>query len=57
MFFSDLLGPSLAAIQDACLLAMLRVAAGCQSIPDEALGVVRKLQETAGRYIKRVRYE
>lgn len=57
MFFSDLLGPSLAAIQDACLLAMLRVAAGCQSIPDEALGIVRKLQETAGRYIKRVRYE
>lgn len=34
---------------------MLRVAANCQSIPDEIPAIVRKIQETGGRYIKRVR--
>jgi len=39
-------------IQEACLLAMIRVSAKCESISD-ATQIVRKVQESAGRHIKR----
>ncbi|CAL1705101.1 unnamed protein product [Somion occarium] len=42
-----------AAIQDACLLAMIRVSANCSAVPEDVLGTVRKVQEAAGRHIKR----
>ncbi|KAI0737673.1 hypothetical protein BC629DRAFT_1300621 [Irpex lacteus] len=42
-----------AAIQDALLLSMLRVAAECDEISDSILATVRKIQEQAGRYIRR----
>ena len=44
----------IADIQEACLLTMLRVSANCETIPEETLSVVRKVQENAGRHIKRV---
>lgn len=34
---------------------MLRVAAKCDQIPDNVLGIVGKIQEAGGRHIKRVR--
>lgn len=41
-------------VQDACLLAMLRLAADCEDIPSETLGTISKLKEASGRHIKRV---
>ncbi|KAI0705845.1 ARM repeat-containing protein [Cytidiella melzeri] len=42
-----------AAIQDALLLSMLRVAADCDEVSDSILASVRKVQEHAGRHIRR----
>lgn len=41
-------------MQDACLLAMLRLAADCEEVPSEIVGTVSKLREASGRHIKRV---
>jgi AP-4 complex subunit epsilon-1 len=43
-----------AAIQDALLLSMLRVAADCEEVSDGIISLVRKIQERAGRHIRRV---
>ena len=45
---------SLADVQEICLLTMLRVSAKCESFPPEVLQTVQKLQEAAGRHIKKV---
>lgn len=34
---------------------MIRVAANCDIVPTEVAGIVRKVQETSGRHIRRVR--
>ena len=44
----------LAAIQDALLICMVRVACSCDEVPDNVLGVVNNISEQAGRHIKRV---
>lgn len=41
-------------VLDACLLAMLRLAADCEDIPSETLRAISKLKEASGRHIKRV---
>lgn len=43
-----------AAIQEACLLSMIRAIASCEDVPENAVAVVRKIQEQSGRHIKRV---
>jgi hypothetical protein len=43
------------AVQDACLLAMLRVSEQCDVIPAEVLSRVSSVAEFSGRHIKRVR--
>ncbi len=45
---------SSAAIQDACLLSMIRIAEPCDAIPEQVVGIVRKVQEQAGRHIMTV---
>ncbi|KAJ3554475.1 hypothetical protein NM688_g3093 [Phlebia brevispora] len=42
-----------AAIQDACLLSMIRLIAACEDIPESAVAIARKVQEQSGRYIRR----
>ena len=44
----------LAAIQDACLLSMIKTIAACDDVPENALATVRKIQEQSGRHIRRV---
>ncbi|KAF9070899.1 armadillo-type protein [Rhodocollybia butyracea] len=40
-------------VQDACLLAMVRVAADCEDVQQETVATVSKLKEASGRHIKR----
>ncbi|KAH8106826.1 ARM repeat-containing protein [Cristinia sonorae] len=40
-------------VQEVCLLAMTRVCAKCESVPNEVVQVVQKVKESAGRHIKR----
>ena len=41
-------------VKEACLLAMLRVAADCEDIPNTAVEKVHKASEISGRYLRRV---
>jgi hypothetical protein len=47
-------GQHTASIQDACLLAMLRISADCESVPGDVIDIVKALLEKPGRYIRRV---
>lgn len=47
---------ALASVQDACLLAMLRVAAECDEVPAEIVRNVTSLAEISGRHIRQVCY-
>jgi len=42
------------AVQDASLLAMLRISRECEEIPIEVMSKVSSLAEFSGRHIKRV---
>lgn len=44
-----------AAVQDALLLSMIKGAADCDTVPDNASSIVAKVQEQGGRLIRRVR--
>ena len=44
----------IASVKEACLLAMLRVAADCEEIPEDVKGKVQKASEVSGRYLRRV---
>ena len=46
--------PSIAAIQDACLIAMLRLSASMDEIPAGVVESVKDLHSRSGRHIKRV---
>jgi AP-4 complex subunit epsilon-1 len=46
--------PITAAVQEACLVAMLRVSAHEDAIPQEAIAKVQVLAATAGRHLRRV---
>ncbi|KAI5823685.1 ARM repeat-containing protein [Schizophyllum commune Tattone D] len=40
-------------VQDACLLAMLRIAVECEDVPGDVLHTVQELARNAGRHIRR----
>ncbi|KAH9857122.1 ARM repeat-containing protein [Lenzites betulinus] len=42
-----------ASIQDACLIAMLRLSVACDEVPTEVLDVVKALHARGGRHVKR----
>jgi hypothetical protein len=44
--------PALAALKEAVLLAMLRTAARCESIPSDVVSSVETLAASAGRHIR-----
>lgn len=43
-----------AAVQDACLLAMLRISVDCIEVPPEVMEAVTQMAQLAGRHIRRV---
>lgn len=43
-----------AAVQEPCLLAMLRIAADCEEIPLEVTKTISEAGQNAGRHIRRV---
>ena len=45
---------SIASVQDACLLAMLRVTAECDEVPVRIVSAVRELGKQSGRHIRLV---
>jgi len=45
---------SIASVQDACLLAMLRVTAECDEVPVEVVSAVNELGKKSGRHIRLV---
>ena len=45
---------SIASVQDACLLAMLRVGAECDEVPEDIVSAVKELGKQSGRYIRLV---
>ncbi|KAL1696083.1 armadillo-type protein [Schizophyllum commune] len=51
--FSTRLGRCPAGVQDACLLAMLRISAECEDVPGDVLHTVQELARNAGRHIRR----
>ncbi|KAF7321430.1 Adaptin-N domain-containing protein [Mycena kentingensis (nom. inval.)] len=51
---STRLGLCSVAVQDACLLAMLRVSAECEEVPPEVLQIVADLRTKAKRHIRQV---
>jgi len=44
----------IAIVQEPCLLAMLRLAADCEEVPEQAIQIVSEAVQTAGRHIRRV---
>lgn len=44
-----------ASVKDACLLAMLRLAADCDEIPSSVITVVRELGNQSKRHLRQVR--
>ncbi|KAL1681789.1 armadillo-type protein [Schizophyllum commune] len=51
--FSTRLGRCPVGVQDACLLAMLRISAECEDVPGDVLHTVQELARNAGRHIRR----
>ncbi|KAL1723831.1 hypothetical protein EV715DRAFT_285895 [Schizophyllum commune] len=51
--FSTRLGRCPVGVQDACLLAMLRISAECEDVPGDVLQTVQELARNAGRHIRR----
>lgn len=43
-----------ASIKEACLLAMLRVAAECEELPSDIIPKVNKAAEVSGKHLRRV---
>lgn len=50
------LSPLSAAVQEACLLSMLRIVADCDEVPPDVMAIVTDLGEFAGRHIRRVSF-
>ena len=46
----------LASVKEACVLAMLRLSNECEEIPEEVIKRVKKVAETAGKFLRRVRW-
>jgi len=44
----------LASVKEACVLAMLRLSNECEEIPEEVIERVKKVAETAGKFLRRV---
>ena len=44
----------LASVKEACVLAMLRLSNECEEVPEEVIERVRKVSETAGKFLRRV---
>lgn len=45
---------NLASVKEACVLAMLRLSDECEEVPEEVLERVKKMAETAGKFLRRV---
>ena len=41
-------------MKEACVLAMLKLSAECEEVPEEVVERVKKVAETAGKFLKRV---
>lgn len=52
----DVFRTSLASVQDACLLSMLRVAADCDEVPPEVLILVKELAQHSSKHIRKVHF-
>lgn len=44
----------LASVKEACVLAMLRLSNECEEVPEEVIERVKKVAETAGKFLRRV---
>ena len=44
----------LASVKEACMLAMLRLCNECEEVPEEVIERVKKVAETAGKFLRRV---
>lgn len=44
----------LASLKEACVLAMLRLSNECEEVPEEVIERVKKVAETAGKFLRRV---
>lgn len=51
---SELISLWVAAVQEPCLLAMLRIAADCEEIPTGIIMAVSEISRNAGRHIRHV---
>lgn len=51
--FSSRLSRCPAGVQDACLLAMLRISAECERVPPDIMQTVQEIAKRAGRHIRR----
>jgi len=45
---------NLASVKEACVLAMLRISSECEEVPEEVIERVKKVAETAGKFLRRV---
>jgi AP-4 complex subunit epsilon-1 len=45
---------SLASVQDACLVCMLRITADCTEVPTQIINTVAELKQTSKRHIRKV---
>ena len=51
---TDLTHDRLASVKEACVLAMLRLSNECEEVPQEVIERIKKVAETAGKFLRRV---